>query len=408
MTDPVTNVEIEDVLSSIRRLVSDDARVVKPQPKAVKAPDRLVLTPALRVSGEDAEEGPIQAEAEAIDPAKPELEAPGDVESQEDASDPILLTDLAPLVEEATPDPESVENSDDFSQNDIEDVSFEHAADVIDAVEDSLADEKADEAEPAEEEEAVFTPDTVADQPEATDVVDQDESDTTKTETDETDADDAEELTSNLLSQLVEEEVEQALGAVDIDLDESADPEKANEVTGADDTDQVDASQDSQEKATTQEDEAVAALIEAEVESEPLVEESLESKIAALEELVGRSHEEEWEPEQSEPDAAVFHRSSDVLEWQDHLPGAAEQIDAMADETVTGDQPAMETADVGEPDTNAGVGDAVTIDEETLRGLVSEIVRQELQGALGERITRNVRKLVRREIHRVLMSQDFD
>ena len=40
--------------------------------------------------------------------------------------------------------------------------------------------------------------------------------------------------------------------------------------------------------------------------------------------------------------------------------------------------------------------------------MVAEIVRQELQGTLGERITRNVRKLVRREIHRALTSQDFD
>jgi hypothetical protein len=31
---------------------------------------------------------------------------------------------------------------------------------------------------------------------------------------------------------------------------------------------------------------------------------------------------------------------------------------------------------------------------------VRDIVRQELQGSLGERVTRNVRKLVRREIQR--------
>lgn len=48
------------------------------------------------------------------------------------------------------------------------------------------------------------------------------------------------------------------------------------------------------------------------------------------------------------------------------------------------------------------------IDEEMLRELVSDIVREELQGALGERITRNVRKLVRREIYRILSSQNFD
>ena len=37
-----------------------------------------------------------------------------------------------------------------------------------------------------------------------------------------------------------------------------------------------------------------------------------------------------------------------------------------------------------------------------LRELVAEIVREELQGGLGERITRNVRKLVRAEIQRAL------
>ena len=48
------------------------------------------------------------------------------------------------------------------------------------------------------------------------------------------------------------------------------------------------------------------------------------------------------------------------------------------------------------------------VDEDMLRDMVADIVRQELQGALGERITRNVRKLVRQEIHRVLSSQGFD
>ncbi|MEM7005157.1 MAG: hypothetical protein AAF498_04705 [Pseudomonadota bacterium] len=48
-----------------------------------------------------------------------------------------------------------------------------------------------------------------------------------------------------------------------------------------------------------------------------------------------------------------------------------------------------------------------SIDEEMLRDLVADIVRSELQGELGERITRNVRKLVRREINRALAGQDL-
>jgi len=52
--------------------------------------------------------------------------------------------------------------------------------------------------------------------------------------------------------------------------------------------------------------------------------------------------------------------------------------------------------------------DDTLIDEETLRDMVAEIVREELQGALGERITRNVRKLVRREIMRAISIRDFE
>lgn len=48
------------------------------------------------------------------------------------------------------------------------------------------------------------------------------------------------------------------------------------------------------------------------------------------------------------------------------------------------------------------------LDEEMLQALVQRIVHEELQGALGERITRNVRKLVRQEIQRSLSTRDFD
>ena len=90
MSDPVTNVEIEDVLSSIRRLVSDDARAPRrafeadtaepemstdlaqpliedvsdePQEGAeTQAPTALILTPALRVATEEMESELPQAE----------------------------------------------------------------------------------------------------------------------------------------------------------------------------------------------------------------------------------------------------------------------------------------------------------------------------------------------------------
>ena len=70
----------------------------------------------------------------------------------------------------------------------------------------------------------------------------------------------------------------------------------------------------------------------------------------------------------------------------------------------------MELPETGDgPKENAftDLSDSLDFDEEALRELVAEVVRSELQGELGERITRNVRKLVRREIHRALMTRDF-
>jgi hypothetical protein len=51
-------------------------------------------------------------------------------------------------------------------------------------------------------------------------------------------------------------------------------------------------------------------------------------------------------------------------------------------------------------------GGAPILDEEALRGVVNTIVREELQGELGDRISRNLRKLIRREIGRMLEERD--
>ena len=69
MSDSMTNLEIEDVLSSIRRLVSDDAP--KSTDAVPKADGRLILTPALRVP-DDAETGPAAQSAQVEEPQTPE------------------------------------------------------------------------------------------------------------------------------------------------------------------------------------------------------------------------------------------------------------------------------------------------------------------------------------------------
>ncbi len=52
-----------------------------------------------------------------------------------------------------------------------------------------------------------------------------------------------------------------------------------------------------------------------------------------------------------------------------------------------------------------GSSTAPILDEESLRSVINAIVREELQGELGERINRNLRKLVRQEIAQVLEEQ---
>lgn len=54
-------------------------------------------------------------------------------------------------------------------------------------------------------------------------------------------------------------------------------------------------------------------------------------------------------------------------------------------------------------------GNPVTVlDEEALNQIVRHLIREELQGVLGERITHNVRKLVRAEINRALTARSLD
>ncbi|WP_428545710.1 hypothetical protein [Profundibacter sp.] len=123
---------------------------------------------------------------------------------------------------------------------------------------------------------------------------------------------------------------------------------------------------------------------------------SLESTIAELEAAIGEQ-DEDWEPDGSEFEEDAEAEAVMTAPIKDMM-GTKLPIDEIED------------AEIIEDDLAAGLfaGDDPDFDEEALREMVSEIVRQELQGALGERITRNVRKLVRREINRVLAAQDFD
>jgi hypothetical protein len=159
-----------------------------------------------------------------------------------------------------------------------------------------------------------------------------------------------------------------------------------------------------EEQSTT--DEADVAE-DAPDDNAPTSHETLTAKIAALEEVIGREPDQ-WEPE-SEGLGENAGTDVDALPWEDHVDDPVAEDDV----AVAAPDP-EEVAQDAEVDENADadldlsdMGDTI-LDEAMLRDLISTIVREELQGALGERITRNVRKLVRREIHRAISAQDFN
>ncbi len=57
--------------------------------------------------------------------------------------------------------------------------------------------------------------------------------------------------------------------------------------------------------------------------------------------------------------------------------------------------------DLADP-ADAAAQPAPVLDEESLRRMINAIIREELDGELGDKITRNLRKIVRRELAEVL------
>ncbi len=74
-------------------------------------------------------------------------------------------------------------------------------------------------------------------------------------------------------------------------------------------------------------------------------------------------------------------------------------------ETATADLETRLPVSAAERATAASEG-ALDLEDDRLRAMVQAVIREELQGELGERITRNIRKLIRAEIHRAFLARD--
>lgn len=124
--------------------------------------------------------------------------------------------------------------------------------------------------------------------------------------------------------------------------------------------------------------------------------------------------EEDW-PDTAPLKFAAHRRFGAVEQPQPESAGqtagaAPEPAQAAVDASATAapDPAGFATARPAAPEQGLFDGDAPGIDEEMLRDVVREIIREELAGTLGERITRNVRKLVRVEINRALTAREFE
>lgn len=169
--------------------------------------------------------------------------------------------------------------------------------------------------------------------------------------------------------------------------------------------------------------ETAAATPDAPVGEPPDRRSTLEATIAELEASVASDG--------FEPDGSEELDEVEQMVWPGHQPRLSETVEEaeLAEDDYTAAEPEPTSSDPDDVAEEAAADEAsfdedapfdeddeleaylsgeTGLDEAALRELVAEIVREELQGTLGERITRNVRKLVRREIYRILSSQEFD
>ena len=371
MSNPVTTAEVEDVLSSIRRLVSEEKRPLHPA-ETPKRTDRLVLTPALRVQ----EDQPI-AQDVATD-----IRAAFRSEHAESASFDDAAASLGPEVAD-----KAISDTLAHTVNERADAD---ASETLNLTSSDLADDYSDDPYDFDE----FETDNVA----------------------------------------------VTLPPLKLQPELRSDAEWS-----ADALAEAEAVAESVKSAEETAEQAVEDVVAKENSMAATKAATLSAKIEALESAIG-GIEGDFEPDEVSDDA-YSGTQAPALAWEDDLEGsdideganeAAEDIfasdlahDSVDDQSIPSDNVETEIADDTVRELHQPIREAVfaaaaaevagdsgsdfepdsetkLLDEDALRDMVGDIVRLELQGALGERITRNVRKLVRREIHRALTTQELD
>ena len=379
MSKAVTNEEVEDVLSSIRRLVSEDKRPLAGlygaprHPRVAEEPahDRLGLTPALRVAdtaADPVDDGPLDLGSVARatwTPPAPNSDAE-EADAQSDSIDALVQNAVD---QQDLPDDETGLTDGDYSDEGY----WENDTGEVDAEDATIAGAAPSDDGPSLMQAAVEYGDATPDLDLSRDGLheDGDWQDGIALEAEQWDVSPA------------PEEGSRAAQIASIELEGADEIEFSDDAKRADEPEPQDAS-----------------ILKADV--------PLTAKIAALGAAIGKSPEE-WEPDGDEASDLSAHLTPSMA-WEDdvELDARGAPLRSAAGGDIDDAEEVAQDGSGKDPVASAfGVEDQL-MDEEALRDLVAEIVRTELQGALGERITRNVRKLVRREIHRALTAQELE
>lgn len=357
MSNSVTNVEIEDVLSSIRRLVSADTR-----PKAqenASGEGKLVLTAADRITdAQDAAQPSDEQTGET--PPENHAEAPAENTPAEDGPEQATIESRIAELEEAVdgqadewePDGSEEMPADDDVASKVP--SFMHRSiDDVTNIEDAYVYDGASETDDA----GVEAAGAVASEAQVTDL-------------------------------------------------ESAKAEAADlEPTETNSAEEQDAPEHDQPEAPAHDD--VGAI--AAENTQAAVRETHHDAHMAETQAPQDEAVPQYDAQPEEPQSAV-----DEIQPEPRLTSAAPEQDTPEPQQDSAAEPAATI--LGSQEAEAALEAALSdegddedyLDEEAIRDMVREIVREELQGVLGERITRNVRKLVRREIHRAMTSSELE
>lgn len=396
MSDPAkTPEEIEDVLASIRRLVSDASpgkSAVAKQASTAASDDRLVLTPSFRVTDPEDPWIPVAStHDDAVGEAAGSSASTDDSDWQPD--DRLARFDAVGDAEQPS----------DVSKEDIADLLH------LDGTTAELADfesETGDDNWPGPGAEAALL--TLVARREPVGLVD-----VAKMKS----------PSEKALSNPKGPEAE--VSGEDFDPSEAEGAEKLAEAD--------DAESDAEEKAFAQAlaDEAVEKVAashgdrsEGDADLEAMVHEAVAAEETVFDEPSEEAEEEsglhnaagdkpsdayEDGPENAsgEPHDETFDEAAADVDVSDDEPSPVPIFSARAARQEAEEQSVDDLEEDTSPFSFPDAEDSI-LDEETLREIIVDVVREELQGVLGQRITRNVRKMVRREVRLALAAEDLE